>query len=161
MTATTFIYTDQPLSRTEYSLEDIFGEEYMAFVFTEGLPLFGIHFSQEKLHEIDEEAAGNPFPELIRYRVVSFAGFEYNKHYPENIKRSSRRSLDWLLEIARRHLRNGAKKFYYASLCTPTYWDKKKPKMKEIDLAKFRPKEKKFEFGSFTIWEFVDSSIKK
>jgi hypothetical protein len=32
--------------------------------------------------------------------------------------------------------------------------------MRKLDLAEFEPSEKKFYFGDYAIWEFIDSSIK-
>ena len=162
MSVITFIYTDLPLNKLEYNIEDMFDEEYPLVISLDGSPVWGISFSKEKLHEIHEEATGHLFPELIRYHVIKSAGvyFEYNKHFPEGMKRSAQMCLDWLFSLVRDHLRSGAKKFYYSELWISFNPDKKKPKMEKIDLANFKPDDTEFSFGNFTIWEFVDSSIK-
>jgi hypothetical protein len=84
--------------------------------------------------------------------------FYYKKDDPW--KETGKASVEWLLGLIKDHLRQGAKKFYYACM-----WEgdlrEKDPKMKKIDLAKFELPEKGFDFGQHTIWEFVDSYIKQ
>lgn len=157
-----FIYTDHPLKKLEYTLDDMFGEyEIKWWSSIDNSPVTGIKFSEGELQGSEEEVAGSLFLELIRYRVIKSGSvdFQYHKHHPENVKYASRASLNWLLNFIRRHLRGGTKKFYYAHLPVPFDSGSKKHVMKKIDLAKFNPKDKEFEFGYNTIWEFFDSSL--
>jgi len=120
-------------------------------------PILGIRLSDERV----VETVSSPYYGLKRYRVIKGAvDFQYNERDSDGYKQSGRVCLEWLLNFAREHLRNGATKFYYAHLWDAYDIDKKRPKMKNIDPSKFKPSEKEFEFGHHTIWEFVDSSIK-
>jgi hypothetical protein len=159
MTTARFIYTDRPISKSEYFLEDIIGEDQEVIIQLDGSPSVGI--SLDEPCEVDRKAAGHLFPGLIIYRMDSVLSFNYNSKYQlDYMRERGQKALKWLLDIAREHLKNGAKKFYYGVLNESLNPDKKKPKMRKLDLAEFKPNEKKFDFGDYVIWEFIDSSIK-
>jgi len=160
MSSIEFIYTDKPLKKLNYSVKDMIGADQVPWVKFSGSPAPGVRFSEEELHKEAEEAAGHLFPGLKRYLVrASTTSFQYNRSLPADQRESERKCLEWLLNLIRMHLKDGAEKFYYASLWYTFDPDVKKPKMKKIDLAKFIPDDNEFEFGRYTIWEFVDSSI--
>ena len=154
-----FIYTDIPLKNLEYTAEEILGGSRSRRVISlDGSPVLGIKFSELPRNK-NSEKWNVPNIGLIRYLVVRGATFfEYSKDDPW--KEEDKKSLEWLLNLIGNHLRGGAKEFYYAHLWVSSGSDEKKPKLKEIDLAKFKPSEKRFDFGHHTIWKFVDSSIK-
>jgi hypothetical protein len=160
MTTVRFIYTDRPISRTEYSPADIFGggpEEI--FLKPDGSPRMAVRLKEPS--ESDEKAAGHLFPGLMIYKVNTVISFTYNtKCQSDNMNERGRIGLNWLLDLAREHLKNGAKKCYYGVLSDSWSPDQKKPKMKKLDLAKFKPKDRKFVFGDYVIWQFIDSSIR-
>jgi len=159
MSSVNFIYTDKPLKKLEYSIKDVIGEDLSPFI-TFDKPLVTEVRFEEKLSKEDEDATGHIFPDLKKYRIITnTVSFQYSKNFPLEWKTSELKSLEWLLNLARDHLKTGAKKFYYAHLWYTFNPDCKKPKMKKIDLAKFKPNEKEFEFGRYSIWEFVDTDI--
>ena len=153
-----YIHTDLALNKLKYMADEILGDHRAGRVIcADGSPPEGIIFSEVPPRR--SEAKWNlPFLELKRYMVTHCAAsFEYGKSGP--FREEDRRSSEWFLNFIRGHLRNGAKKFYYAKLWEGYDPDEKNPKMKKIDLATFKPGEKGFGFGQHTIWEFVDSSI--
>ena len=154
-----YIHTDLPLKKLKYMSDEILGGYQATRVMTiDGSPAEGVIFSEVPPRR-SKEKWNVPFLVLRRYMVTHCAiSFEYGKDGP--FREEDRRSLEWLLNFIKDHLRNGAKKFYYAYLWEGYDPDKKNPSMKKIDLAKFKLSEKGFDFGHHTIWEFVDSSIR-
>jgi hypothetical protein len=154
-----YIHTDLPLKKLEYTTKDIFGEYQMKSVITiDGSPA---NFTEVRFKEVPprrSQAKWNiPFLELRRYWINSNIFFEYGKY--STFKEDGQKALEWLSNLIKDHLRSGAKKFYYATLCEAYDPDERNPKMKKIDLAKFKPSKRGFSFGDHTIWEFIDSSI--
>lgn len=155
-----YMYTDLRLDKLEYTMEEMIGaDQTNRCVSLDGSPVLGVRF-QETSPGRSRLDWDEPFLALVEYRVIHGAAyFEYNKR--DEWKKSDRMCLGWLMSLIQNHLRCGAKKFYYAHLWESNDPDIKKPRTKKIDLATFRPSDKKFEFGRHTVYEFIDSSIKK
>ena len=156
-----FAYTDKRLKRSEYSLQEMLGDKHQLTGNTSlnGSPIPGIRFSKEELCRCDAEAAGHLFPDLRRY-LVHTGAVRFNYHKTSSFKEGVRLCIEWLFDLIREHLRNGAKKFYFAQLWASYNPDERKPKNRKIDLANFELNDEEFDFGFYTVCEFVDSSMK-
>jgi hypothetical protein len=183
MSSIDFIYTDVPLKKTCYTIKDMFGTERTTWTPSGGTHV-GVRFSNEKLPSEAEEAAGHIFPGMARYEVLTgIARFNYLTIVSDGLKETDSVFLDWLFMMIKDHLRNGAEKFYYASLWYGRDPDADPPRMKEVDLTDFEPRENRrffrtyrhptkggdltdrdpdeegFHFSKYSICEFVDSSV--
>ncbi|MDR0791345.1 MAG: hypothetical protein LBE47_02270, partial [Methanomassiliicoccaceae archaeon] len=121
-----YIHTDLPLKRLEYTMEEILGGYTSKRIISiDGSPI-GISLRFKEVPPRRSQAKWNiPFLELRRYWIVTSVCFEYSKYNTYEIE--YKMSLEWLLNLITDHLRSGAKKFYYATLCEAYDPDERNP----------------------------------
>ncbi|MCL1905209.1 MAG: hypothetical protein FWG19_03710 [Methanomassiliicoccaceae archaeon] len=177
MTSVQIIYTDKRIMKREYSYSEVYGDGQRRAVlvddlrprtpFPDGCLVFSgpllppcVTLSKElsEFAKTAEKEVGCPFADLKKYQVHGSLCCNYSKKDRGEEKEYSMRALDWLLGLAGDHLRNGAKKFYFASLWYPLH-PHDRLTMKKLDIADFKPYPREFSFGAPTVWEFVDSGI--
>jgi len=149
MTGLDIVFTDKPLKKREYYTKDVFGSSVPDCN-------SGSEILFSKITENETYTVGSLFPKLKKYKVWRSVRFGYDRlTSSEECCNKERTALNWLFDMIRNHLSEGATKFYYACLWYDKSTDEESPEFVKIDLDTFELPRVSFVLERDTVFEFV------
>jgi len=149
------IFTSKPLGKTAFTLADVYGSaSFWDPIFNEST--ISIDFTDKGFTKEQEYAMGNLFPGFRRYIVNRrLIEFDFNESMPQAEYKAGIGGYTWLLERARKHIRDGVTEYYFASLWYCRNPDFEKPNRERAVIDEWKAKTE-FRLKGYTIYEFVN-----
>ena len=149
------VFTSKPLGKTVFTLGDVYGSD-AAWISEYGEAATSIEFTDKGFTKEEEHAMGDLFPGFKRYIVHKrIIEFDFNEGMPRGRYEIGVKGYTWLLERARKHIRDGVTEYYYASLWYCNDPDVKKPNHERVVIDEWKAKTE-FRLKTYTIYEFVN-----